>query len=388
MNRAALKVMAAVSALTAVLLPQSSSWAQEWTATGHAQLSANYNDNILLVPKSNNPASSWLSSADFSTRFKYAGDKVTFAIDPRVLVSRYKTEKSLDHTERFLGISLQSLGEVSSNKFDVSGVDDTTMTSELGLTGLTTVNKRHRSLGLVYSGSLVLNDYASTGLLLSGSRQQYPDARGVLGLADYDYGTALWSIDYKLSPRINISLQTTAGKLSVINNSANNSTNYGATLGLSGELADRWKVAVSGGPSQVRSAQGINHGSSYNVSLTRASEASSLTTSVGRDIISTGGGVLARRDLLRFDWSKAVNDRVGAGVSASTTLNNYIDPRGLPVVSLRYREFNARLSWALAQTWTLNVSGTHSWQGQGDSLAKRNYASVAIIWNGLDRRLN
>ena len=309
-------------------------------------------------------------------------------VTPRVLVSRYKTQQTLDRTERFLQMSFQSLGEMSVNKLDILGAEDTTLTSELGITGLSAVNKKHRSLVVTYSGARTLNETTSTSLQLSGSKQQYPDGRS-FGLVNYDYGSALWNVDYKPTARATASLQALAGKFSVIDNSSLNTSNFGVNAGLSYLLGDRWRVSVVGGPSQVRSSQRIDHGSSYTVSVARRAESSTLTTSLSKVVIPTGGGLMTRSNVVRFDWNKTVNDRLTAVIAGSTTLNNNINPNSsVSLGSLRYREFSAGFNWLITQTLSINFLGSHSWQGQDDSLAKRNYAAFTIMWNGLDKRLN
>ena len=366
--------------------------ADEITMSGAAAVNASYNDNLLM---NEDRVGGWYARAEASARFRWAADQaLSIGVEPRIASSRYQDRPDLDHTQRYLTMALQSSAEKTGQNLTLSGLEDSTLTSELGVTGLAAVNKTHRSASAVYATNHFFSPSLEGALQLSSSIDRYLDAVGT-GLIDYQYSTGSATINYKLSDRSAALIQVGAGVLLVPNQSnliAGNDydkKDFDVMIGLTHSITPQWKASISAGPSQVRSSQSVDKGSAYNAALTHTSESMTMNLQLGRDVTPNGYGVLSRRSQVKFDVNKTINEKLSSGISLVSVRNNYLKTdNDKAVVAVDYREINGNIRWAFYQTWSLAFSAGYAWQDQGTREAKRNFASLAISWKGLDQRLN
>lgn len=369
-------------------------YAGAWTAAGRTQLSTSYDDNVLLTPETH--IGGWYSAADLSAQLQFEADQVVFRADPRLLATRYQSETNLNRTERYLTLFGQFTSELAINSLTLSAAQDTTLTSELGLTGFAAVNKKHRTSAATFNTTHAFNEFVDGSLQLYATTNRYLDAQGT-GLIDYNYGSALLNVNYKFTERSSFFLQTSAGKLQVPSQANTiagldyNKTNLAAVLGYSVMMSPRWKATVYWGPSQVRTGYAVASGSDYSVSVTRKSELMSLATSFTRDVTPSGYGLLSRRDQARLDWNQPLTERWATNWSLiSVRTRNVLTDGSLELNSVNYRDLTGGVSWLYSPTWTVSLSAGYTRQQvQGlDVAANRHHAALNISWNGLARRLN
>ena len=123
--------------------------------------------------------------------------------------------------------------------------------------------------------------------------------------------------------------------------------------------------------------------------LSYKAELSNLSLSLNKDVLPNGYGDLTRRNQIRLDWAAPVTEEISTVLSfVDLTNKNIRVVSNAASDSLDYREVDASLKWAMTQTWGLSLSAGHAWQDYGSGLAKKNFASLSVTWNGLDHLLN
>jgi hypothetical protein len=368
--------------------------AGELTVAGSSQLGGGYNDNLLM--SSNTVDSTWNDLVDLGLHVKYKTETLSAAFDPRVTMSRYKNIKGLDHTDKVFNLQLGNLHEQFEHSLNLTGTEDTTLTSEPGLTGYSGRIIKHRSGTVSYVIKRDFNEYIRSSLQLYGTDNRYLKEKlnYAKDLTNYRYGYAAINANYQYDYRTQLFIQGLAGKY-LVPNQENltagldyNKKNLSMLLGVTRKMGEKWSFTASFGPSQIRTRQSIDHGESYNAVLSYRAELSNFSLAFNKDIVPNGYGELSRRNQTRFDWSTPITEHIFTVLSLVDLSNKNIKVVTSVPGSLDYREVDASLKWSVTQTWGLSLSAGHAWQEYKSGLAKKNFAALSVTWNGLDHLLN
>jgi hypothetical protein len=359
-----------------------------WSVAGQGQLGVGYDDNVRF--SSVNPVGAWNGQADVSGQLLYQDDAFLWRLSPHVQAVRYDGLQVLNRTDQYLTILTQKTTETNSTNLTLTGTRDTTLTSELGFTGLAEVNKQHHGITATVSNDWNLTERFDLSTQLYASVNHYIDA-AFTGLVDYNYGSALMSADYDFTERSTLTFQASLGKLQVPDVKAYDKTTLSTSIGYAVQFAQRWHASVSVGPSQIRTQGRDQTGSVYQIAVTRKAERSDLSLSLTRDVTPNGLGQLSRRQQGQISWNTALGARWSTTWSASVTRNQNVLQGNQPAQdSVTYGDLNANLSWRLTPTWSASVAAGYSQQKlSGIALAAdKRYATLGISWTGLNKTLN
>lgn len=357
--------------------------AAAWSMSEQASVGAGYDDNILLW--TDQPRRAANASANLGLHLERHSDALALTLDPRIVAVRYDNYSEFNRTEQYLNATAQHQSELGNMSLALNWTRDTTLTSEAGLTGNTTVNKPHEAFAATFSNVRQWSERWDTSTQLYATTNRYSDA-GLTNLVDYNYGAAQFGIDYSLTAASQLSLSGSMSKLQVPDFSYLDKSSDSATLSYSASLAQRWQVKLAFGPSRVRSQFGTEQGTLYQASVTRQSEISNIQLSIGRDITPTGQGVLTRREQVNLVFSRELAERLNLQLRANWIKNNNILlGYGFIYNQVRYSEVNASLNWRLTPTWTASLSGGHTEQSSQyvTGSATRNQVSLGVTWTGL-----
>jgi hypothetical protein len=167
-------------------------WSEALGASAHAA----YVTNPQFVPHSSLADESGVLTLDDVTTAKTERGQLT--VTPRFSITRYQRERSLDINAGSIDLGYLHQLERGRWTFSAQASTDSTVTSELGLTGATSVNRRHEagtaSTGYTYFATERLS------WLLQGSWQttRYSDAQQS-GLTDYDSSSVQLGPSWSLS---------------------------------------------------------------------------------------------------------------------------------------------------------------------------------------------
>jgi len=376
-----------LSGLVATAAP-ATTWPGAWSTVAQAQIGASYDDNVLLAPSQ--PVRADGGQLQWSGSLKFTGDTLQLQAAPGVVATRYTDMQALDHTDASLALSAGHVAERGSAALTFEAQRDTTLNSELGSTGLVSVNRRHELRSAEFSGTRALNERWRLGLQATLADHRYDDGL-VVGLLDYRYAQVAASATFSSSERAQLTLQATGGRLAVPVLRLLDRDSAALSLGYTWLPAAAWRSSLSLGASRVDAAAGASaeRGVVYSGTVQRSAERDTLSLSARREITPNGRGLLGRRDDVGCAVTHRLTERWVLDLSANLVHNAALPVAGQGAgASARYASLTATARWQTGERGSLVLMIGHANQ-RDDSVAggtaSRLQATLGWRWNGLER---
>jgi len=327
---------------------------------------------------------------ELNATFKRLTERSELTLRPRLYTSRYNDDDSLSSDDQFLTAGYRWLGERSEFGSEVGFTRDSTLTSELGLTGLVQTNRRHEALTLSVGPKIMLTERVSAGAQLFWLASHYQDAE-FTGLVDYDYGAvSLYSSVALSEAGSSLTVTAQAGELSSDVPGGAVTRDGSLRLGWTHRPWERWTVSLSAGPSYVDTDYGSDSGVVFDAEIKRQSERWSLSGGVARSQSPSGRGVLTRRDRASLSLNRAITERLSATVSAQWIRNEDLRPQfGADTYSVDYGRLDVTTHWRMARHWSLalQLAGNAQDYETASQRAEGYRASLSMVWNGQPQSL-
>ena len=378
-------IMATILAMAA----NRSSPAADWSETLDANINTAYDINPQLLPGSRMTDQSAQVIADGNTTMQTELGQLV--VTPRLSAVRYLRDTNLDVDTGSLNASY--VERLERGQWNVAGqtLTDSTVTSELGTTGITNVNFRHYldsvSAGYQYSETERL------GWQLAGSWQntRYNAEAQHYGLTDYDYDSVQLGPAWSFSELLVGSLSLGADRIT--SQFAPTEKDYSARLQLKRSLSERYAWRASIGGTRVESGSGASGSSSlFEMGATRQGERVQWDLSVKRSVLPIGLGLLAREDAAALTAAASTSERSTISISFNairsypvTAIFN-IAPGislGLPVYSgASWGQATAEWQYHFSPNWAMSVAYSQS-RARTDNVpqwANGNQARLGIVW--------
>lgn len=308
---------------------------------------------------------------------------------PRLRSARYNDDESLGSDDQYLTVGHRWLSERSEWNTEVGLTRDTTLTSELGFTGLVQTNRRHEAITFTAGPTFMLTERVSVGGQLNWLDSHYVDAR-FTGLVDYDYRAVSLFSSLALADVSSLTVTAQGGELT--SDVPGGATTRDGTLRLAWTYRPwmLWTVALSGGPSYVESEAGSDSGVVFDAEIKRRAERWSFTSAIGRTQSPSGRGVLTRRDRVTFSVDRSITERLSATVAAQWIRNeDLLAQPGGATYEVDYGRLDLSANWRLAQHWSLalQLSGNTQDHERTSQRAEGYRASLSMVWNGQPQSL-
>ena len=183
--------------------------AADWKSTGDLSLSSRAERNPALRADQ----SDTLLALSLEGRASLARNTETTSliVRPSASLLRNPGHSDLDRDQQALQAEYEANGERSSLALSGAAARESTLTTELGTTGRTDVNRIRQSLSLSLSPSWRLTERVQAGASAGYQNSQYPGARAV-GLYGSRYSTVSANLQYGITDRLNASLIGSAGR--------------------------------------------------------------------------------------------------------------------------------------------------------------------------------
>jgi hypothetical protein len=377
----------ALSLLVAAIgMPGVVACAAEWSLTPSGQLLGAIQSNPGLQAQ-NVPTARSLA-AKFVVDLQRRTERSSVIISPQLLLQRYRHNGDLNRDEQRIDLTLRRQGEYLSWTGFGTAARDTTLTSELGTTGLTQSARRHQVVELTAGPRWQLSERLSTRSAVLWRSHRYP-GKVQSGLTDYAYRSGTLGVDYELNERTGISLSGVAGRLTS-GGAQQPSDDFSINLETQFRWRPQWSGGVVIGPSQARSGGASRDGLAFHVEVTRTTETVSLSASLGRAVSQAGRGVLTERDDLSLSGTRRLSERSEVALSAGGTVSRDALPRaGLVAGDVRYGHAEVNLRRRLNDNWNVNLLLGYTMQRIGTSsaaLARGVEAQLGFEWSGNGRR--
>lgn len=370
----------AVLAATVLGMPQAHASNWEFQPTLRTELG--YRDNFRLLPQEERDSRVVIAGAGGA--FRRPTERSTLTITGNLRRVDYsddlydRDELSLDgayqvaHTAR-LG-SAWTLGLLR----------DTTVTSEAGSTGFTSVNKPRELASMSGRLTLQVDALQSASLLAGYSRTEYSDAERT-GLVDSDYAFVQADWVRATSDRFRWGVQASAAELTTETTGARDRS---ITTKLTGRFAASERVSVDfgAGPTWATDDRGeLAQGTTAELGLHRVGRNWSIDANASQSLVPTGLGLLAKQQRVLLVASRRITERLSTGARASYTETDYGARATTSDVS--YASLTMNINWRLTETVSLELSlgqerqDYEAIEGQGIG----NHVALSAVWRGISR---
>lgn len=381
MNARAVHLRTAGAGLGLVLLSQhGAALAAQWSIQPTARLQGLTETNPRLLQEGGEDAHGVLAGADLSLR--RATELAELSLDGSASRRSYDQSGALDRLDLNTTLGFKARRERFNWGARAMATRDTTLTSELGLSGLTEVKGRHESAGGVLNFGWFATERFQLNAAATVQFDFYPGQD--VSLVDYRYRSAQFGGSYALGPRSSLSLTAQRGELAVSGNSYE-SNDSSVLLQYQFQPSERFSIAVGGGPSRVQGPGSTENGTSFNASVSRSGERFRATLSGGRRIAPTGRGFLTRRDDAGFDFAMRLGEHVNGSLGATYIRSkDVLAGFGFSLADVRYRRATAGLGWQFGQRWSLGLAAGYSEQLSRGAGADGHGidAQLGFTWNG------
>lgn len=363
----------------AVIWPSSGGAA--WTTEPWMDMQAEYYDNIRLIPDRSEDVVGGLLGAGVQVR--RVDERHSLRLVPSLRLTRYDSDEDLDSNDKSIKGEWRSSGERSAWELDGEWTQDSTLTSELEVSGLVQARKQRDKRFISPSYNYVVNARNTLGVGLAHTQVDYADAE-FTGLVDYDYSSADLSWAHQWSERIQLIGAVFAARLHVVQFD-NEIDTSGAQLLLNAAFNQRWDGRFSAGLRRTE-GQGVSgqedQGWLADVRLVNKDELGRWQLGLSRSVDPSGTGVLVQRDQLLVSREQNLGPKWRAAVSAHWSENQ--DLQSLAVRRDReYRTASFRLSRLLTPTWSVDARYSYAWQQYAGTTnqAERNAFFLGVHYN-------
>jgi len=383
---AATRPLLPLAAVTAGLA-SSASLAAEWVVTPSAIATTHAQQNPYLQPdeKSQDETSTGVST-QANLDLSRETERLSLSLHPSASLYRYPDKSQLDRDEEHLNGAMSWRNEKSVWGADVSFARDTTLTSELGDTGLTQGNQRHEAYGASLGPSFQLSERLTVQASVGSSVNRYPGTPSDF-LENYRYDSVSTGLSYVLSDRALLSLSGAAGRLNS-EGQGNHTDNASLSLGIQYALSPYWTVGAGAGPSLTRLGDTNQRGVVYHASLARSLEDAALSLSVSRSQQPSGSAIITNVEQAALSYGATLSERLTSSVTATyVRRSNVFRAFGLDLNRVRYARLETSLSWHVSPSWQIGAGAGGSLQKTSsffvnDQTGRGYDVSLSLSWNG------
>ena len=357
--------------------------AADWRVAPSAYIGTSYADNPRLLTEGARQSAGALG--EFNAYIQRLTERSSFSLTPKLRSTRYSDDESLNTDDQYLNARYRWFSEHSEWNSEIGLTRDTTLTSEVGLTGLVESNRPHRAITISAGPTFMVSERASIGGQLYSVDNHYSDV-GSTGLVDYSYRAVSASFNYATSDRSSIAVAAQGGELG--SGGAFGVASRDASLKLSWNYQpyDLWRLTVSAGPSYAESDLDSDVGSLFEFEAQRRGDLWSLTTSAGRSLTPTGRGVMMRRDRVSLSLRKDLAEKFEATLGAQWIRSeDLLGQLGIDSEHVDYARIDLTGYWRVAQHWSLalQLTGITQERERSTQRADSYRALLSMVWNGL-----
>jgi len=279
--------------------------AADWSNSVQAAGNAGFVTNPRFEPGSNVSDETAQLTVDDTTTAQT--ERAQLTITPHFAATRYNHDTDLNIATGSLDLAYVENLERGQWSFQGLGLTDSTVTSELGTTGITHVNRRHTAGTLSLGYQHFSTERLSWQLQASGQLTRYTDA-AQFGLTNYDYGSLQAGPVWSFSERLQGSLILGADHLHPETGVAQ--SDYSANLQLKRSFSEQYSWRISAGRTRVNYGSGTSQNTSvYEIGATRKTERVQWDISVRRAVLPIGIGLLTPETVAAASMIVATSER-------------------------------------------------------------------------------
>lgn len=341
--------------------------AAEWTITGTANPSMQYDDNVFM---DEDEQDSFHFSASPTVEFGHALETSETSVSLGYKIDRYMSLSELDEENPFIRAQTQHQAERSTWGLAASYVEDSTRTDAANDTGDFTTQSIVTTKSIAPSYSYQLTERDSLSFNGSYSERNY-------STADYDDNetkslTTAWQHQYteRLSGGVSASI---ANYKSEGPTSSSENDNYNLSLTGNYQWTEKWSINGRAGVRHLKSEQidsfgnkekNTNTGSSFVFSASRQGEIDRFSLGANRTLSPSSSGEVDEQLGINTSWSRDLSETITASVSASyQETTSALDEGDEKRENIK---FSPSLRWQIERNVGLNFSYNYRQQKESD----------------------
>jgi hypothetical protein len=335
--------------------------AAQWSSSADVRVSVLAEDNPGLAATSRGTSGSGEATVGFNV--ERSTERFDMHVAPRVSARRYSDDAGLDREEYRMDGGLDWRGERMRWLGDVWLSRESTLTSELGSTGLTQANLLRRERRVSLSPMFQLSERTSLQMGATVEDVDYSD-RSLAALNGYVRSTASASLGRALGELLRGSLSVT-GSLLQPGGGGEDSRDQSASFGLQWQGSQIALLQVSAGVSRVERAGVHRLGRTFGLGLQRQFRKASFSLDANRGLEPVGTGLITESDNVRIGAGWRVRETLQIATTLNTRQSRYLlQNAGLPSTRVRYTRAEVTMDWQLARSWSLGWQVGHAWNRQ------------------------
>ncbi|MBV8784985.1 MAG: hypothetical protein JOZ67_12420 [Gammaproteobacteria bacterium] len=362
--------------------------AADWSGALDAGASVAYLKNPTLTPDVDTYDELGQLTLGADTRAQT--ERSRFSLTPRFAALRYRHDKDLDINTGSLDAGYEDKLERGLWTVNVQALTDSTVTSELGSTGITGINRRHYSGVASSSYQYSMSERLSWQLRGSWSTNRYSNAKQ-FSLTDSDYTSVQAGPFWNLTEHVQTSLLLETDRTSPQNRSAQK--DYSAFLQVRHTLSERYAWHASAGATRIDPGSSAKTTTTvFELGASRHAENVQWNLEIRRAVLPVGFGLLTRQDQASLSLTTRPSEH---GTLSLTVTALRSDPVTtffylLPGIGVHLQLYsgatseNASAEWRLDLTprWALSASYdlARAQAGRGRQWADGNQARLGILW--------
>ncbi|HUA88735.1 MAG TPA: hypothetical protein VL994_04835, partial [Steroidobacteraceae bacterium] len=262
------------------------------------------------------------------------------------------------------------------------GLTDSTVTSELGLTGITDVNRRHTAGTITTGYQFQQTERLSWQLQGAWQTTRYTDAAH-FGLTDYEYLSAQFGPSWNLTELITGSLMLGADRIKP--DAGPQQKDYSASLQLKRSFSEQYSWRVTAGETRVESgsgSQGDGNSLLVDIGATRQGERVSWDAELRRSVAPIGLGLLAQEDYVALSAAISTTERGTLNLAFNLIRTKPVTYFGYVIYSgASWGQISAEWQHHLSSHWILSIGYLQARARNNDSVwANGGQARLGILW--------
>jgi hypothetical protein len=355
--------------------------AADWALAPHFSLSGEYNSNPYLDYQNVDHRSGGTFDAQLPLTAKT--ERTDFGLTLGGHLRRYENDPAGNRDDENLNLSIGQTRERSGWQGAAGWTRDTTLTSELGTTGLTQSNKRHNRYSASIAPQIQLSQKSLFAFGVSGELNRYEDA-ALTGLVDYSYASVYANYGRQTSELTNVGVGLMASGQSVPDRRDAESVNGLVRLTLAHQYTERLSLEAYAGPTFARTRTLERWGAGGLLALKYGGLRTDFSASVEHSLAPAGLGNLTARDAATLGMGNRLTERL----SAATTLSyqrsrDALHATGAATNNVYYWRADEALHWQWAETvsTSLSVGATRQVSKSQPDYADAFIARFGISWN-------
>jgi len=364
------------------------SHAADWSQTLEASANAAYATNPALVPGSSIADELAQLSIDGNTTAQSELDQLT--VTPRLSITRYDHETGLNYETGAISLAYQHNLERGQWTLNGQALTDSTLTSELGLTGITEINRRHYASTLAAGYQYLTTERLSWEAQASWQDTRYTNAQQ-FGLTNYRYWSVQFGPLWNFTDRLVGQLSLETDQISPQSQPAEK--DYSATLQLKRKLSEQYAWRISAGATRVDTPGAYDTTSSvFEVGASRQTERVQWDVAIRRSVLPIGLGLLAREDQATASIAVSTSERSTLSLAVSilrtdpVSLLFYLDPQisfsYLVYAGASWGAVNGEWRYNFSPHWALSLAFSQARARNNDvpQWANGNQARLGVVW--------